>query len=296
MSAARVAGIVRYEGRMLWRRRGLLAFTVVALAGLALAAFAWAPSARGAVGESAELGTGVSAQLARGAASVTVMMETWPVLALLLMLGMPSIVADVVPRDRQLVVRELIDSTGLGVGLYLAGKLLAVWRSVLVSLAVVALLFGVAACRIHGPFDLEVYLTMWSVGVAPLALFTSGMSTLLAAAQPSRRRTLFASVAFSVYCVAMLVTTTGTRQDVVSLARPTALIALQLEQTERMAEEAMRALPGAGSEPLDGALDWSLLSLQLSPAQIPLTIGLAAAQVGLVWLAAWAWMRRSQRQ
>ena len=222
------------------------------------------------------------------------MTETWPVLALLLMLGMPSIVADAVPRDRQLMVRELIDSTGLGPGLYLAGKLLAVWASVLAGLASVALLFGVAAWCIHGPFDLDVYLVMWAVGVAPLALFTSGMSTLLAAGQPSRRRALFVGVAFSVYCVAMLVTTTGTQQDVVSLARPTALIALQLEQTDRIAEQAIRDLPGVDLDSLEGRLDSSLLPLDLSPVQIPLTIGLGAAQVALVWTAAWAWMKRRE--
>ena len=71
---------------------------------------------------------------------------------------------------------------------YLTGKVLGVWGSILMMVVVVAILGAVVARFTFGPFDIGSYLSVWLLGILPLALFVSATTVLLASRQPSRRR------------------------------------------------------------------------------------------------------------
>lgn len=270
-----LVGMIRYETKMQWRRRGLPMFMVVFGLGLLLMAL----GLRGCTAEEA-------AQLEASEVEVpsdVIQLEAtlsitfgWSVALTLLTLAIPPIVAETIPKDRQVGVRELIDSLPLSPGIYVTGKLLAVWVSMLVGLVGVAVLYGLGGWLIQGPYDLGVYLVFWTVGIVPLALFTSGMSTLLPAGQHTRRRATLVGMAFAAYCVAMMLTTSGTVKDVVSLARPSVFLDLQSRYVV----------------PYRILSDLDIISYPA--AQIPLTIGFAALQVALVWLLVWFWMRRKE--
>jgi hypothetical protein len=272
MNLVQLWGIVRYEMCMQWRRRGVLAVMIVFAAALLLVQVWCAQLTRRVVDE-------VEVPLDSVADDVFVEQATlglyygWPVALLLMVLAVPPVVADAIPRDQQCVVRELLDSLPLGRGTYLAGKLLGAWAGIVVGLAGVALLTGLTARLLFGPFYLDAYLALWGVGIGPLALYASGMSTLLASGQPTRRRAVLVSVGFATCCVAMLLTTTGTAWDAVSLARPSVFLALQSRH--------IPALRGFAK------LGW----YSYAPAQVLLATGGGALQVTLAWLGAWAWMR-----
>jgi hypothetical protein len=292
MRLVQLIGIVCYEARMHWRRRGvlMLAFFFTAalvLVGLlqhvTLEAHPKLAELRGTIPQSGEI-----------MASSTVIQSVWPVGLMFSILAIPPVLSDTIPKDRQMGVCALLDSLPLGRATYLAGKLLGTWASLLVMLAGVALMFGTAMLLTLGPYSLPAYLTIWIVGVLPVVLFTSGMSVLLAAGQPSRRRAVFVGIAFIVLCIAMLVTTTGGAKDIISLTRPTHLIVLQFEQVHRLAADFAQKLAQTESDVATEASfteDLRALGMQPSPAQIPLTIAVGIVQVGLVWLIVWGWMR-----
>jgi hypothetical protein len=227
-------------------------------------------------------------------ASNTVIQSVWPVALMFSILAIPPVLSDTIPKDRQMGVCALLDSLPLYRATYLAGKLLGTWASLLVMLAGVALVFGTTMLLILGPYSLSAYLTIWIIGVLPVALFTSGMSVLLAAGQPNRRRAVFVGIAFIVLCIAMLVTTTGGARDTISLTRPTHLIVLQFEQMHHLAADFAQERSESGSDIAMGSSfteDLQALGMEPSPVQIPLTIAVGMVQVGLVWLIVWGWMR-----
>jgi len=312
LKLAQLGGMIRYEARMHWRRGGLLAFTVVFAVALFvswLLASRQAPSLPGATtvittstgGETVTILTPsgvplpseIVQRLSRAQAALAIL-DTWLIPLLLLSLAVPPIVAETIPLDRQAGVRELLDGLPLSRGTYLLGKLLGVWVGVLSGLVVVAALTAAVGQLLTGPFDPGAYLVFWGLGIVPLALFTSAMGTLLPVGQPTRRRGVFVGVAFSAYCVATFMTARGKNLwDAMSLARPTVFFVLRSKYLERAITNAVREFCGAsGPGCLGGGLSEMAGSvLGLSPAQAPLTIGLGALQVAVVWLIVWVWMR-----
>jgi hypothetical protein len=268
--------MMRYEMRMQWRRRGVLAVMVVLAAALLLVQLWCAQLTRGVI-EKLEVPLDSIADEVFLEQATLGLYYGWPVALLLMVLAVPPVAADTIPRDRQIAVGELLDSLPLHRGTYLAGKLLGAWAGVTVGLVGVALLTGLTARLLFGPFYLDAYLALWAVGVVPLALFASGLSVLLASGQPTRRRAVLVSIGFATCCVAMLFTTTGTVRDAISLARPSVFLALQ-----------SRHIPTSRAFVKMGLYSYA-------PAQVPLTIGGGALQIALAWLGAWAWMRKEAR-
>lgn len=269
---AQLVAIIRYEMIMQRRRRGLPMIMIVLAIGLLLLAL----GVRGCVSEGVAQVEAPAEEIPSGVAQLQASLAMtfgWSVALMLLILAVPPVVAEAIPKDRHIGVRELIDSLPLSSATYLTGKLLGVWVSMLVGLVGVAVLYGLGGWLIHGSYDLGVYLVFWIVGIVPLALFTSGMSALLPAGQSTRRRATFVGIAFAAYCVVMLLTTSGTVIDAVSLARPSVFLFLQAENVS----------------PYSILSDLGIISYP--PGQIPLTVGLGALQVALVWLLAWLWMR-----
>jgi len=267
---AQLGGIIRYEALIQWRRRGVPTLMLVFAAILLLVELAVGQMGRRLNAESAAAGMVATSEIARAQGTIG-MYYAWPVALLLMILAVPPIVADTIPRDRQESVSELIHSLPVGHSTFLGGKLLGGWAGLFGGLAGVMALSGCAGRLLIGPYNLTTYVQLWSMGILPLAMFSSGIGILLASGQPTRRRATFVGAAFSAYCVAMLATTTGTVWDAVSLARPSVFLSLPAEHNP------LRVLSRLGM-------------ISYPPFQIPLAIGLGALQVALAWLAARAWM------
>jgi hypothetical protein len=101
-------------------------------------------------------------------------------------------------------VRELLDSSPLPYWVYLTGKLLGVWASVLSGLGAIMVLSGVAWWILGGPYNIVSYLEMWIVGAAGIAIINSGLGVLICAGQPTRRRAILIAVALIVISIRFL--------------------------------------------------------------------------------------------
>ena len=187
-------GIMAYEMRLQWRRRSLLIIVV----SFALLMLGFMLVQRQSMG----VATG---QLPLEMATFAVLLSLSPIGLLVMMVALPPMLAETIPKDRQYGVAELLAAQPISSGLYLAGKVFGVWCSILIMVVLVALLAAIAARVTFGPFDLGSYLSVWLVGIMPLALFVSGVTVLLASRQPSRRRATMVGGAFTMYCVLLLV-------------------------------------------------------------------------------------------
>lgn len=299
MILAQIWGMVRYELRMQWRRRGLLVFIAVLCAAVFLLGIAiryW-DSEDDSVPVSELVPDPVLARrIERMQATVAALIGVMAPVFMFLIMGLAIVMADVVPRDRDLAVRELLDSLPWGYGVYLVGKLFSVWGGVLCGMIVVAALALLTGRVFLGPQHVLAHLVVWGHGLLPLALYVSGMGTLLAAPQPTRRRGVFVGVAFSVYCVAMLLTTSFTLWDAISPARPSSLFALQQAYLEQAVAEAQMLDSFSDGDPFGQMSAVSIGLAERFPRRlVPLTIAGGALQVALAWLVVWLWMQWKER-
>jgi ABC-type transport system involved in multi-copper enzyme maturation permease subunit len=180
-------GITAYEFRMHWRRRSLLVITL-AMSLLVIVSILL-------LGDSLRQSTQIDPELYWRAVTATVIFSTWAPIGISLAVILPILVADTIPLDRQYGVRDLLDSFPISRGVYLTGKLLGVWASVLVGMGAVMVLAGAAWWFLGGPYNILSYFEMWIVGVAWIAILNSGLGVLICAGQPTRRRAILLSVA-----------------------------------------------------------------------------------------------------
>lgn len=296
-----LAAMIRYEMRMQWRRRGLPVAMLGLLVGLLLMAL-WQRSLMQEVNVPLPaVAAGLLAVARRASSTYLVLMSGWPVAAVLLILSLPPIVSETIPKDSQLQVRELLRSLPLGSGVYLAGKLLSVWSSLLAGLAAGGLIAGLAYRALFGSYDLGAYLLLWLGLVVPLALFVSGLGTLLASTQPTRRRGTLVGVVLGGWCLFTyllpLKTWSGT---LLGPSRFTLILSLVQDYIERFVAEVLARCGGQSGIPCPEGVsqDPSLLpGIAVPPAAtfIPLVIAGGALQVAVVWLAAWGWQRWKER-
>jgi len=257
---AQLYAIVRYETRMHWRRRGLL----VIMVGFAVTMIGYALMQKS---QMRSLDLELDAELARALSGAAVM-PAGAIAAVVCCMTLPLAAADAIPRDRHIGVRELLDSIPLGSAAYLTGKLLGVWLAVMLGFAAVALAIGLTAFVLFGPFDLDVYVEMWIVGVTPAALLTSGASALLAAGQPNRRRAALVGLALSAYCLLAMFVTDETQLDLGPLwdaVNPSAWVDVMFTSSHGL--------------------------LAAHPRQLPRMIAAVGLQVALIWLIAWGCIR-----
>jgi len=180
-------GMTVYEFRMHWRRRGLV---VITLAIILMLGFSMV-----ILGDSMRQANSIDPELYRRAVTATIIFSTWAPIGVSLAIILPIIVADTIPLDKQYGVRDLLDSIPMVSGVYLIGKLLGVWVSVLVGLGAVMLLSGIGWWIVGGPYNIISYFEMWIVGVAGIAILNSGLGVLVCATQPNRRSAILISVA-----------------------------------------------------------------------------------------------------
>ncbi|CAG0932477.1 hypothetical protein TFLX_02609 [Thermoflexales bacterium] len=197
---AQISAMTYYEMRMLWRRRmpPVLVLSLIMTAGLAL--IAWRVLAKTDLPN--EMLSNVL--LVRLSNNVIIGYTFWPLAYILLLIMGGLLVADVVPRDGQLGVGVVIDSTPLARITYLSGKLCGAWAALLMGLTAAMVVIGLLGWLIVGPYDIGVYAWMWIGGLVPLGLLHVGLCLLLTVPLPTRRKAIMLSLVYGVICVLLL--------------------------------------------------------------------------------------------
>jgi hypothetical protein len=263
-----LAGIIVYELRMQWRRRSL----PVLMAGLAIMLLLGTILLKPMI-DRAYFCSDPQSAMCSDAFRLTATSFIWQAAILLLTLALPIVVAEVIPVDRHINMRELLDSLPLSREVYLAGKGLSIWAGLLIGMAGVALLDGWLGRSRHGPTSPVNYLHLWAFGLAPLALFISGASVLLAAGQPTRRRAAYIGVAvagFGLFAPAFV--RYNASWSPASLVHPGFFIAKQSGLVQVFAQAEF-------GTPLTITVP------------IPLLVTTGAVQLVLIWLIVWLWLR-----
>jgi hypothetical protein len=183
----RVLGMARYEFLMHWRRRPL---RVVALTLLFCAS-------AGAVIVSADpdMLSMLTAGQMRDANEMLITLAMIPVVLMLMIFVFPVVMADSAPIDAQTGASELLAATPLMPAQYLAGKLVGLWAAggaaAFGVMAITAVLWAVTL----GAYSIGVYLEIWIVAAAIMAL-NGGLALLIGATQPTRARAAVLVIAF----------------------------------------------------------------------------------------------------
>jgi hypothetical protein len=221
LQTAQLGGIVRYELLMHWRRRSLpalIGFVIAALIGFTFItsgdsfgatnmivrverdpadSTALIVTDRNDAGELSSyritgeavssipvwlIGMELEAVAITFQIVITVAFATQALLVALL-----PLMGETIPLDRQYKVRQLLDSTAIGRGLYFGGKLLGSWVGIIAGLLLASILFGVYSRFHYGGLDVSLYAGVWLMIVVPSALVASGWTILLNAFMASRR-------------------------------------------------------------------------------------------------------------
>jgi len=256
---SRIAGIARYEFLMHWRRRAL---RVVALT-LLLCASA------GALIVSADpnIAPLLGAAPVRDGSDVLITLGTLPVVLMLVIFVFPIVIGDSVLIDVQGGTTELLDSTPITVSGYLAGKLLGVWTAGLTAAFAVMVVTGGLWALTLGAYFIGLYLEIWIVAAAIIAL-NGGLALLIGATQPTRGRA--AVLLFGVFALSIVL---GTG----SLTAPTPLMLISPAR-----------LPVVNAYMIDpvGANGLRLVSANVAPA-----FAAGIVELGVAFAAVWVWMR-----
>ena len=271
---AQVGAIINYEFRLQWRRRALLVITLSMMIVPISFAFMLRNQIRTVTTDWTASGA-ITLQEARRQVASAILPVTWAPVYIVLALILPIVVADAIPKDRQLKLSELLGGLPLDITTYLTGKLFSVWLSVLAGLAAAMVLTGLVWWAVIGPFDLSLYLQLWLVGAIPLVILNAGLSALLAAGQPGQRRATLVGVAFSIASLFLLFPPLErmgsiTVWDLINVSRP-ALFLYYLQTSQA---------PGS-----------VLSDVGVTESHLYLTILAGIVQIILVWLAVWGWMR-----
>lgn len=114
---------------------------------------------------------------------------------------LPIVTAPAVPSDRQLGVSELLRSTPLTGGIYLAGKVLGTAAAVLLT-GVIGLIAHLVIHRIVvGAFDAGLYLELALWGGLPLLAWASAIGVLAACGAQTRKAAILIGVLVGLLCL-----------------------------------------------------------------------------------------------
>jgi len=281
LTATQLKAIISYEFRLQWRRVALpavaTALIITPLLGVWL-------SYEEFQGYRAALAAGtLSPAVAQAEITADLIPITWLGITLTAILLIPLVVAEMIPRDRQLGVRDLLD-TLLSPGLYLVGKLLSLWLTLLAGVGLAALVSGCAWWLLIGPFRLDIFLDTWLLGGLFLILINGGTTLLLAAGQPTNRRALFIGGGYVLFCLlglSFIFSTDLSWWRWLNPARPAVMLYYLLGFPDAL----------QGSDELTRA---GLAFMQQATSR-PAVLASLLAGLGQVVLAggvAWAWLRR----
>ncbi len=220
MNFSQLSGIIRYEFLMHWRRRALLGVMLGMAVVPIVIVLLFGESNVAEIRRAWITAAGVETEVVRQLTTRYALIYTSMTLFIVLLLMLPVVAADSVPKDRQLGVRELLDSLPQSTTTYLLGKVLGFWAATTAGFAGAMVFTGIGLWLLLGPFQIDRYVTMWLVMLIGVGLINAGLSIVLAAGQATRRRALFIGVTFAVLCMIANVGTFGRANTVWAIADP----------------------------------------------------------------------------
>ncbi len=197
MWTIQLLGMTRYEFRMHWRRRTLQVATLSLIALSVIIMLILGSSMKQYMAQFGPLDPN---------APQNIVPFFWVPIYFVILILFGPLMAEVIPLDRQLGVSELLESLPLRRESYLIGKLLGMFLALLSGLVVSALVIGGVGWVIFNGFQITPYIQMWLVGVIPIALLNPGLSLLLAAGQPTRRRAAVIGGGLAILCMVLFAT------------------------------------------------------------------------------------------
>lgn len=220
MNLGQLSGIIRYEFLMHWRRRALLSVMLgTAVVPLVIVLF-FGESNVAEIRQTWITAGGVESEVVRQVTTRYAVTYASLTLYIILLLILPVVAADSVPKDRQWGVRELLDSLPHSATTYLLGKVLGFWAATIVGVTGAMLLSGLGLWLLLGPFQIEHYAAMWLILLIGVGLVNTGLSIVLAAGQATRRRAIFIGVTFAVVCMFANVSNFGRTGTLWAIANP----------------------------------------------------------------------------
>ncbi len=190
---AQLPGIIWYEFLLHWRRRALVIVFLSALAIPIVGGLTARRDMNEINGSWVQTGQ-YSTEDAERVMTTSLTLLLWSPMYLVFLLVLPIAAADSIPRDRQLGVYELLNSLPLTLPIYLIGKLLGLWLSLLVGTIGGLVVVGTFWWFVIGPFNLPALLELGVVAALPLAFIQSGIALLSAAGQTTGRRAILVGV------------------------------------------------------------------------------------------------------
>ncbi len=221
MNISQILGMIRYEFILQWRRRAplvlMLAMSVIPI----ISSFSTRENIQ-------NLRTLFESQMSAHEINVAVTKSmlpvTWAPIFIVLLVLLPIITADAIPKDRAHGVRELLDSLPITPATYLTGKLTSMWVAMLAGVLASMLVVGLVWFGVIGPFAVGLYLETFILGAASLVVMNAGLTTLLAARQPTRKRAYLVGGAFAIFSLFLLTISIAnpdnTLWDILNPARP----------------------------------------------------------------------------
>lgn len=262
-----IAAVARTEFRIQWRRRALLVMTLAMLvvSGIATLLLYNEVSLRDKIA------------MENGVSTSSVVSLTLIPMGAVLGMVMPFVMADVVPKDRQIGVRELLDATPLQPNVYLAGKVLGALLSVFSSLTTIFIITGVLWRVFVASYQIVDLVEAWLMGAMLMAVINISLVVLLAATQPNAQRAvLVAVVVFALIPGIIGFNPVGDLRDMVNPLRP----GIFFHYTDIVTPEAEQMAVTA-----NGPRDTNILSVSLTAIT-------GLAQLVLAWIVVGWWMRR----
>lgn len=190
MQLVQMGTMMRYEFRMHWRRRMLFAFVST----LIMLNLIMILIARDSLVNGMNL-------LRTYSDHPDIVPLFWTGLYFVTVAFLGALTCDSIAIDRQIGVRELLDTLPLQTRIYLIGKVAGVIAGVVSCLLIAMMVIGVGAYLILGAYDLGKFIEMWLIGALPIALMNPTLSLLLAAGQSTRRRAAIIGGLFAFVCI-----------------------------------------------------------------------------------------------
>ena len=207
------------------------------------------------------------------------------------LLMVTTVVAETIPKDRQLGLGDLLDTLPLTPGIYLVGKVLSVYAGLLGILMGAMVAIGAVWWWVLGPFELGLYLQIWIVGAAPLVVLNSGLAVLLAANLTTGRQAAILGMMFAMLSVStMFLTLPSPWLNAIGPARSSLLFYFLRLFFSLLFEAARAFMPTSMSTPMPNPP----FSATGTVEYVWWTLGIGGAQLALAWL--WAWLGRRRQE
>jgi ABC-type transport system involved in multi-copper enzyme maturation permease subunit len=194
---SQLLGITRYEFLLHWRRRALVIVFLSALAIPVVGGLTARRDMNEISGSWVQTGQYSTEDAAR-VMTTSLTLLTWAPMFLVFLIVLPIAAADSIPRDRQLGVYELLNTTPISLPIYLIGKMLGLWLSLLVGIVTGLTVIGVFWWFVLGPFEIATLIEIGLIAAVPLAFIQSGIALLIAAGQSTGRRAILMGVTLGI--------------------------------------------------------------------------------------------------